>query len=34
MKIGYIIEAENNSTTEWGILVEVDTLLDIMSITL
>jgi len=34
MKIRYAIEVENNSTIERGILVGVDTPLDIMSIAL
>ena len=34
IKIGYATKVENDSTTERGILVEVDTLLDIMFITL
>ena len=34
IKIKYIIEVENNSTIEWGILIGVDTLLDIISIAL
>ena len=34
IKIGYVIEVEDDSTIEWGILVEVDTPLDIMSIAL
>ena len=34
VKVVYITEVEDNFTTEWGILVGVDTLLDIMSIAL
>ena len=34
MKIGYAIEVEDNSTTEREILVEMNTLLNIMSIAL
>ena len=34
MEIRYIKEVKDNSTIEQGILVEVDTLLDIISITL
>ena len=34
IKIGYAIKVEDNSTMEWGILVGIDTLLDIISIAL
>ena len=34
IKVRYTIKVEDNSTTEWGTLVGVDTLLDIMSIAL
>ena len=34
IKVKYIIEVEDNSTIEQGILVEVDTPLDIISIAL
>ena len=34
IKIGYVIKVKNNSTIEQGILVGVDTPLDIISIAL